>query len=83
MNEFEQEMSSQKQLYEHQLEEMRKHITELENQQSVSRQKLKDKSMMEEEGAESVQLLEQQYRELKMKSEQEMAELIDNNNSLQ
>ena len=31
MNEFEQEMSSSKKHYEHQLEEMRKHIIELEN----------------------------------------------------
>ena len=63
MNEYEQEMSSQKQLYEHQLDEMRKHIIELENQSQINKQQIKDKSISEQEGAQSVYILQRQLKE--------------------
>ena len=62
INEYESEMSSSKQMYEHQLMEFKKRVAEMEQLVTTSKQQVR---RIQEDKASDVQILETELRELK------------------
>ena len=72
INEYEKELSGQKQMFEHQITEYKKRVAEMEQLVTTAKQQVK---RIQEDKAADVQLLETELRELKAQTSEEIHKL--------